>query len=68
MIIVTIAAVDAVDDDADVTLPLSLSSAHLFPSAKFGHTQQTHTLPGNDLYPVYVVWICTFPENGFLLL
>ena len=25
-----------------------------------------HTLPANDLYPVYVE-ICTFLENGFLL-
>ena len=36
------------------SVPTSLSRA------KFGHT-----LPGNDLYPVYV-WICTFLENGFL--
>ena len=52
------------DEDADVSLPLSLGSAHLFPAPNFPSSR--HTLPANDLYPVYVE-ICTFLENGFLL-
>ena len=46
------------DDDADVTLPLSLASAHLFPAPNLAR----HTLPSNDLYPVYVR-ICTILEK-----
>ena len=49
---------DEDDDDADVTLPLSLASAHLFPAPNLAR----HTLPSNDLYPVYVR-ICTILEK-----